>query len=245
MEKPRISLIIPAFNEEKYIGKTLSSVMRAKEAYKNPALIEVVVVDNCSTDDTKYIARSLGAKVVREEKRCIASVRNKGAEAAEGAIVGFLDADSVITANMFNSIDAAISSGEYVGGGTMIRMERYSPGILCTYFITVIPARWLLGVMGGLLFTERSVFDELGGFDETLYCAEDMKFALELKKYGKKIGKKFKILTGDYVITSARAFDEFGDWYYFKNMPNILSKGGIRAFRNREFCRRFWYDVRR
>jgi len=245
MEKPTISLIIPAYNEEKYIGKTLNSVMTAKETCENPSTIEVIVVNNCSTDETEKTARSFGARIVLEKERRIASARNKGAEVAEGKIIGFLDADSLITPNMFNSIHKVMSSGEYIGGGTMIKLDRSSPGIFCTYCITAVPARWLLGFAGGLLFTEKRTFGELGGFDESLYCAEDSKFAWDLKKYGRKKGKRFKILTGDYVVTSTRAFDQFGDWYYFKNIPLILFHGGIRAFKNEDFCKRFWYKVER
>lgn len=245
MENPTISLIIPAYNEEKYLGTTLNSVMKAKESYMNPSSIEIIVVNNSSTDNTNKIAENYGAKVVFEEKRCIASVRNKGVESAEGKIIGFLDADSIVTPNIFNSIDNTMSSGEYIGGGTIIKFGRNSIGLFFTYCITVIPAKWLLGVMCGLMFTEKMIFKELGGFDESFYCAEDSKFALELKKYGKQKGKNFKIITDDYVITSTRAFDKFGDWYYFKNIPKVLLKGGIGAFKDKEIVKKFWYDVDR
>jgi len=245
MGKPEISLIIPAFNEERYLGQTLSSVREAQKYYGNPGLIEVVVVDNCSTDGTEKIARNFGARVVREKKRCIASVRNRGAAAAEGKILGFLDADSTLTPHMFCSIHDVMSCDAYIGGGTMIKFERSSPGLFCTRCLTVFPARWLFGVMGGLLFTEKKTFEELGGFDESFYCAEDTDFAIKLKKYGKRKGKKFKVITRDYVITSARTFDRFGDWHYFKNIPGILFRGGIRAFKNKDFCARYWYDIKR
>lgn len=245
MECQTISLIIPAYNEEKYLEATLNSVMKAKEYYKNPSSIEIIVVNNSSTDNTNKIAQNFGAKIVFEEKRCIASVRNKGVESAEGKIIGFLDADSIVTPNIFNSIDKTMSSGEYIGGGTIIKFGRNSIGLFLTYCVTVIPAKWLLGVMCGLMFTEKRIFKELGGFDESFYCAEDSKFALELKKYGKQKGKKFKIITDDYVITSTRAFDKFGDWYYFKNIPKVLLKGGIGAFKDKEIVKIFWYDVDR
>lgn len=240
-----ISLIIPAFNEEQYLGRTLDSVYKAKDHYGNPSLIEIIVVDNCSTDITEEIAKSRGATVVKEEQRCIASVRNKGAQVAGGSILGFLDADSCVSSNIFNSIDDAMSSGKYIGGGTTIKLERRSFGIYLTYWITIFPARWLLRVAGGLVFTGRQAFEDIGGFDEFLYCAEDSKFILEMKKYGKMKGKNFKVISTDYVITSSRSFDQFGDWYYFKNLPKIIWRGGLKAFRDKDYCWRFWYDVRR
>jgi glycosyltransferase involved in cell wall biosynthesis len=239
---PRISLIIPAFNEEQWLGKALDSVKRAKEAYTVPSRIEVIVVNNNSTDKTGEIARDHHARVVFEEKRCIAAVRNSGAASAGGEIVGFLDADSRVSVNIFNVIDKAMSSGEYIGGGTDIKMDRNSLGIYCTYFITKYPAMWLLGVMGGLIFTANAIFREIGGFDESLFCGEDMRFILDLKKYGKRNGKKFKVIKDTHVISSARAFDRFGDWYYFRNLPRIIRQKN--AFRDREFCERFWYGNR-
>jgi glycosyltransferase involved in cell wall biosynthesis len=246
MKKPRISLIIPAYNEEKYIGKTLESVITANDAYSKPSLIEIIVVNNCCTDDTEKIAKSFGVEVVFEEERRIASVRNKGASVAKGDIVAFLDADSTVTPNMFTLIDEVMSSGEYIGGGTDVRFERNSLGIFCTYCITKFPAMWLLGIMVGVLFTEKKTFEEMGGFDESLYCAEDSLFAFNLKKYGKQRGKKFKVIADAYVTTSARAFDKFGDWYYFKDgLKMLFFKGGLRVFKDKDMVKNFWYDIER
>jgi len=244
MKKPKITLIIPAYNEGKFLGKTLDSVKIATETYKYPSLIEIIVVNNGSTDDTENIAKRFDARVVFEKERRIASVRNRGADVAEGEIVGFLDADSCITPNMFNSIDDAMSSNECIGGGTDVKIDRRSLGIFCTYSITTYPARWLLGIAGGLIFTGKQTFQELGGFDESLYCAEDSKFILELKKHGKQEGKKFKIITRDYVTSSARSFDEFGDWFYFRNLHRILFRMKS-VFKDKDFSSKYWYDVKR
>lgn len=243
-QRPRISLVIPAHNEARYIGGTLASVARARNAFHNPSLIEVIVVDNFSTDGTGTVARGQGARVVLEEERRIASVRNEGAKAARGELLGFLDADSWVTPNIFRAIDGVMSSGKYIGGGTDLRLERRSPGILLTYCITTLPAKWVLGVGAGLIFTDRGTFQELGGFDESLYCAEDSEFVLRLKKHGKRRGKRFKVITRARVTTSARSFDRFGDWYYFRNLPRILLRRG-EAFRDWEFAKRFWYEIER
>ena len=77
MEDLKISLIIPAFNEGQYIDRTLDSVNKAKDHYRKPSLIEIIVVDNYSTDNTEEIAKNKGATVAKEEKRCIASVGTK------------------------------------------------------------------------------------------------------------------------------------------------------------------------
>jgi len=244
-DKTSISLIIPAYNEAKYIARTLDSVMKARDNFYKPSLIEVIVVNNSSTDNTENIAKSFGAQVVLEEQRRIASVRNKGASIAHGEVIGFLDADSRITLNMFNSIHETMASGRYIGGGTNVKIDRMSLGIFFTCCITIFPARWFLGVMGGLIFVKKTAFDQLHGFDDSLYCAEDSKFIIGLKRHGKQTGKKFKIITRDYVVTSARSFDRLGDWYYFKYLPRVLAKGGLSAFKDVNIVKGFWYDVKR
>lgn len=244
MEKPKISLIIPAYNEGMFIAKCLESVEKAKEYCGKASLIETIVVDNCSTDNTAEIALAYNAHVVMEEKRQISFVRNKGAAVAKGDIVAFLDADSIITPNMFTLVEEVMSSGKYIGGGTDIKIERNSLGIFFTYCITKFPAMWLLGIMGGLIFTEKKTFEETGGFDTSLYCAEDAAFALNLKKYGQQKEKKFKVITDAYIITSARTFDKFGDWYYFKYLPKFLLNMR-KITKDKDFCDRFWYNVKR
>lgn len=56
--------------------------------------------------------------------------------------------------------------------------------------------------------------------------------------------KRFKIITSDYVISSTRVFDKFGDWYYFKHLPNFLLNMRKMA-RDKEFCDTFWYNIKR
>ena len=68
--------------------------------------------------------------------------------------------------------------------------------------------------------------------------------ALNLKKYGKQKEKKFKVITDAYVISSARAFDKFGDWYYFKGLPRFLLHPA-KIIRDKKFSNKFWYNVKR
>src|SRR5439155_26146228 len=84
------SLVIPAFTEEAYLPATLASVQRAE------AGIEIIVVDNDSSDRTADVAASYGATIVREHEHNVARVRNAGASAANGDVVVFLDADTLV-----------------------------------------------------------------------------------------------------------------------------------------------------
>ncbi len=93
----RFSLIIPAYNEEAYLPALLDSVDKARTNYAGgPDDIEVVVADNASADSTADLARSSGCRVVREDRRVIAAVRNTGARNARGHVLVFVDADNIM-----------------------------------------------------------------------------------------------------------------------------------------------------
>src|SRR4051812_9742310 len=91
----KVSLIIPAFNEERLIGETLSAVKIASAAFTRRGWdTELIVCDNNSTDRTNQIAQEAGARVVFEPVNQIARARNTGAAAATGEWLLFVDADS-------------------------------------------------------------------------------------------------------------------------------------------------------
>jgi glycosyltransferase involved in cell wall biosynthesis len=101
-----ISVIIPAFNEERYLPATLQAVkksalhLEAREGVRT----EVIVVDNNSADDTVPVARSLGARITTEPERNIGRVRNCGAATAQGKVLVFLDADTYMPEELLRRI---------------------------------------------------------------------------------------------------------------------------------------------
>jgi glycosyltransferase involved in cell wall biosynthesis len=99
-EMPSISVIIPAFNEAGYISETLKCLSAAEQRFKSVAAaeVEILVVNNASTDSTAELARSAGATVVYEAEHSIAKVRNVGAAAAFRAQVKSLDISEVLAA---------------------------------------------------------------------------------------------------------------------------------------------------
>ena len=100
----KFSIIIPAYNEEKYLPRLLESIETARSHYSGGRdAVEVIVADNCSTDRTAEVAAHHGARVVLVAKRRIAAARNGGALVATGEILCFIDADSAIHPQPLNS----------------------------------------------------------------------------------------------------------------------------------------------
>jgi glycosyltransferase involved in cell wall biosynthesis len=119
---PRFSIVIPGYNEERFLPRLLDSIDAAREAYGGgPGAIEVILADNASTDSTASVAASRGCRVVSVERRVIAAARNGGARAARGEIVCFMDADARIHSGTFRAIDEALATGRVVGGATGVR----------------------------------------------------------------------------------------------------------------------------
>jgi glycosyltransferase involved in cell wall biosynthesis len=239
---PRYSLIIPAHNEEKLLGRLLASVAVARETYGPPEAVEVIVADNVSTDATARIAREHGCQVVAVEKRVIGAVRNGGARVARGEILAFIDSDSVVHPRTFIEIDRALATGRVVGGSTGVTMERWSLGIAVTYAL-MVSVVWITGMDTGVVFCRRRDFEEIGGYDEDRLVAEDVKFMLAMRRLGRTRGQRLARVTTAKAVTSTRKFDEFGDWHYF---PMALH--GLRYMRtgtHTEFTERYWYRPKR
>jgi glycosyltransferase involved in cell wall biosynthesis len=246
MMAPSLSVIIPAFNEQGYIERLIASIQRAiqarAEARPDAGPVELIVVDNASTDATAAIATRLGARVITESRRCIAAARNAGARAARGELLVFVDADNVVSDNLLSAIDAAMQTGAYVGGGVRVVPERRSLGIRVTeIYFNLLGA--LLGVSAGVIYTTRMRFEAIGGFDDTLYAGEDARFVLELRRAARRDGLRFLNLKSAHIVTSTRKFDRLGDWMLLEFMARFVLRG-FRGLRDRRFCDSIWYDPR-
>ncbi len=242
---PRFSLIIPAYNEEAYLPALLNSVETARTCYADgPDAIEVVVVDNQSTDATADLARSNGCRVVREDKRVIAAVRNTGARNAHGHVLVFVDADNIMHPDTFNAIDKSLSTGKVIAGATGVKMQRMSLGIAVT-FALMVPLVWLTRMDTGVVFCRREDFETIGGYNEELLFAEDVQLLWDLMRLGRKQGRKLSRITSARAIFSTRKFDKHGDWHYMW-MPWRLLYGLLfsRSSLN-NFARKYWYPDQR
>src|SRR5579871_2615827 len=119
----KVSVVIPAHNEEKTIGKTLESL-----CHQTISPDEIIVVDNACTDKTAQIAHSFGVRVVREEVQGITTARNRGFNEAKYDIIARTDADSVVSPtwveqlkkNFENSRVVAVSGPASFGSSFML-----------------------------------------------------------------------------------------------------------------------------
>jgi glycosyltransferase involved in cell wall biosynthesis len=235
----RISVIIPAHNEEDCIARCLESVRVAERNV--PAQVETIVVLNRCTDRTESISREFGAVIVHENARNLARIRNAGIRASTGAVIVTIDADSRMSGNMLAEVLRRLATGRYVGGGVRIKSERMSVGLLFSA-MTFAPRLLLERSWAGMFWTLREHFDALGGFDESFVSAEDVDFAKRLRAYGRARGLRYGMILREYIVTSCRKFDLFGDWYLFRNRRLVRS---ILGGHDQEAADHFYYDQRR
>lgn len=214
MKKPSFTVIIPAHNEEKYVRRCIGSVKEAGEHYGGE--VEIIVVCNRCTDRTEELAKAAGARVLRNEDRCIAKVRNTGIAAARGEYIATIDCDNRMTRGTLKEIAYLLGKGRFIGGGSPIRFERYSFPL----WLNDLLCRVSFGITGlycGIFWARTETFRAVGGFEE-LKAMEDAATAKKLKRFGKQKGLEYTTLRKNYLINSTRKYDDLGDWLYLKLM---------------------------
>lgn len=198
----KISVIIPAYNEEDYIAKTLQSV----EENVFSDLFEIIVVNNASTDATAEIAgRFKNVQVVYEPRKGLTRARQAGLNAAKGDILACIDADSLVPKNWFETITSEFNadpglvflSGPYIyydlsaGKRWAIKWLYYRMLARVVYFFTGYMAS------GGNMVAKKEALLKVGGFDTNIeFYGEDTDIARRLSKVGKvKFNWDFNMLT--------------------------------------------------
>jgi len=239
LSKMKISIVIPARDEEAFIGACLDSIRVAAQNFGGE--VEVIVSLNRCTDRTEEIARSFGAAIVSEDSKNLARIRNRGAQSATGDVIATIDADSRMSPNMLREIGRKLASGKSIGGGVAILPDRLSLGILVSVMV-MLPYAVLHRLSAGLFWCLRKDFDAIGGFNEELISLEDVDFAKRLKAHGKRQGKRFNTILRGHIVTSCRKFDRFGDWYLLTN-PRFVFR--LISGKDRKAADTYYYDVER
>jgi len=245
---PYVSVVIPAYNEEKYLPLCLESIKRQNYA----GAYEVIVVDNASTDDTAKIALAMGAKVVYESKRSPACARQKGLEAAKGDIVAFIDADtqaptcwlSTLVERFAREPGTVVISGPYAffDAGSFTRIMSYVGNFISISLDQLFRRAFNKGgaLWGSNFAVRRETALGVGGFDTSIkFYGEEYELSLRLKNKGKG-----GVIPWLFVLTSARRIKRIGivtqywNWVidYFsvlflgKPIPESLEDWPIKAW---------------
>ena len=240
----KISVIVPAFNEEKLLGASLSAIQNAATAFRQRGWdFELVVCDNNSTDRTAEIARAAGAVVVFEPFNQIGRARNSGAAAATGDWLLFIDADSQPSPGLFGDVADAIASGRCLAGGSTVRLDE---SMLAAGFITGLwncLSRFQHLLAGSFIFVPADVFRQAGGFSDKYFAAEELELSQRLKARARAEQKKIVILHRHPLRTSARKMKLYTGrellTFMFRTIFNHR-----RTLTSREAAY-LWYDGRR
>lgn len=174
----KVSVVVPAYNEEKYIADCIKSLLAQDfptEAY------EIIVVDNGSTDRTMEIAASMGVRVLNKVGN-VGAVRNFGVKNANGDVIAFIDSDCVVSKDWITKGLLLINSKEnsVYGGGALLRKNA-----------SWIETNWLLGadenkvpkdLLGCSIFITKKNFVDVGCFDELISSGEDTLLANALRR---------------------------------------------------------------
>ncbi len=213
MEHPLISVIIPTFNTGKYISEAITSVFAQK--YPN---IEIIVVDDGSTDNTLEVLKTFGdtIKVISQKNTGPAAARNTGLRNARGTIVGLLDADDIWTDDCIESLLPYALSDEYDFARGITRYFKDENG---TRIFT--DKLWIEVQMGTALY-KKTFLDKVGPFDETMHYGEDMDWNMRMLDLG---GREKRV---EKIVLSYRRHDT--------NMTNDKERtknGLLEAFRKR------------
>jgi glycosyltransferase involved in cell wall biosynthesis len=206
----KLSLVIPAYNEERYIAACLDSVLANAANY----LSEIIVVDNGSTDRTVEITRQYsGVRVIFEGNKGVTHARQRGLDEATGSLVAFIDADTRMPPGWIDiahqtfaedpSVVCLSGPYRYYDGPSLGRILLNATGwVLCPI------AYWIFGhmVIGGNFVAKKAAIEAIQGFDRTIkHHGED-------SNLGRRLGAQGKVAfrTDFYALTSGRRFYQEG-----------------------------------
>ena len=240
----KISIVVPAFNEEKIITRSLGAIHKARAAFSELGWeSEVIVCDNNSTDGTAKTARAAGARIVFEPVNQISRARNRGGAAAGGDWLLFVDADSFPNRELFADVAAAIQSGKCLGGGVTVRLDSARGWLRTVTETWNFLSRTMRWMAGSFIFCEAKAFRALGGFSQELFAAEELEFSKRLKRLARQQGKRLIILRRHPLLTSARKAELYGKGEHLRMLLSTIWRRGANL-KERSACA-LWYDGRR
>lgn len=223
-----ISVVIPAYNEEKFLPMALASLAKL-----NRQPDEVIVVDGGSTDQTPQIAEKLGTKVITVPHRGIGFARQKGLEAAKGDITAYTDADTEVPIDWLTKIEETLSVPGIAGVFGTFRVPngwwvyRYWVNILQQVANQILFWLGIPMAAGQNMAFKTAAGRAVGGFPMEFKIAEDLEMMRRLKSQGNVIFRQ------DLVVLSSgrrgsegprllwRVFKAFTYYFLFRRADKI------------------------
>ena len=225
----RLTIAIPAYNERDYLPACLEHVLAEVKRQPDPGSIEVLVVDNASTDGTAEVAaRYPGVRVVTETVKGLTHARQRALLEARGEVLGFVDADTRMPEGWIARVLAAFAAGPQVvcvsGPYLYYGASRLERALIFLYWVALaVPMYWLTRymVVGGNFAARRTALHEIGGFDlKIAFYGEDTNIARRLAAAG-----EVRFLLRLRMPTSPRRLHEEGLWSTaLKYVANFLSE---------------------
>jgi glycosyltransferase involved in cell wall biosynthesis len=240
----KISVVVPAYNEERLLPESLASIHHAMRACDDAGwTTELIVCDNNSTDRTAEISTAAGAVVVFEPINQIGRARNTGASRATGDWLLFIDADSFPTRDLLDDVVTEIRGGRCLAGGSTVWIRDGSAALRGIIAIWNVISRAAKLAAGSFIFCEAAAFRQVGGFSETLYASEEVDLFRRFKRLARRSGRQIVILQRHPLLTSGRKAHLYtvreGVMFYLRT---IFSGG--RTLRSAKGAY-LWYDGRR
>lgn len=239
MEKFSLSIIIPAYNEAKYISILLDSIVKQNTQYN----FETIVVDNNSTDDTAKIVNKYPVKLVSQPLQGAANAKNKGVEVAKAEWMLFVDADCKLPQDYVDTVMSCIKDANTDTVGIAGSYYYYDApwftktltGKLHPYKTWFAIAKIIFGYqlfLGGNFVANKKIFKN-SSFDRSKssasnYDSEDYAYAKELHKLGHTIrfDKRMKIMTS-YRRPASHSFG-YSLKRFIDAMKMLLSKSSVK-----------------
>jgi len=197
----RFSVVIPAYNEEYYIGRCLESLK--KQDYKG--FLEIIVVNNASTDRTHKVAESYGVRVIDEPQKGISYALRRGCVEAKGDVFVFTDADTHLPSNWISEINRKLNDDPElvaIGGPYLFYDADIAVNFLVKEFVFKIYKQIAPTILPCVnMAVKREVYEKIGGFNPIINWGQDIDLSKRLRKQG-----KVKFDTDITVITSFRRY---------------------------------------
>lgn len=196
----RLSVVIPAHNEERVIAGTLHAI-----AAQRPPVHEVIVVCNGCRDATAARAGAGGARVVVSNRCGVSLARNLGARHATGDTLLFVDADVRLAPGLTAAIRGAVSARRATVG--TVRVVPDTRRYVLHYAVAAVMIRALRAASNGLIFCSAPLFAAAGGFPEGIQVGEDNLF---MQRARRQPGVRYRFIQRPAAVSDTRRLRRWG-----------------------------------